>query len=147
MQLFTAKTIINLHENACDSIEFARKLCQYKIQSKILPGNFTNSFRAVFLMTPMLLPVCCFEKSCIILKWNFGGILFQKSLSIRQCCKLNIDYLPEDFQIEYKSAILSKLVLLCVHLSLKDFQSSLRRSANFHSIFWLSKIIIIVSVI
>ena len=50
----------------------------------------------------------------------------------------NIGYLPEDFQIEYNSAILSKL---------KDCQSSLIRSANFQSVLWLSKIIIIMSVI
>ena len=61
-------------------------------------------------MTPMLLPVCCFEKSCIILKRNFGGILFQTSLSIQWCCKLNIGYLPEDFQIEYNSALLPKII-------------------------------------
>ena len=132
MQLFTVKTIINLHENACGGIKFAHKLYQKKIQAKILPVNFLE---------------LCFEKSCIILKRNFSGILFQKSLSIQWCCKLNIGYLPEDFKIEYSSAILSKFILSCLHLSLKDCQSPLRRSANFPSILWLSKIILIISVI
>ena len=48
-----------------------------------LPVNFANSFRAVLLMTPLLLQVCCFEKNLIILKRNFDGILFQMSLSIQ----------------------------------------------------------------
>ena len=112
---------------------FANKRFSLKLSQR-----FQNSFRALFLMTSMLLPVCCFEKSCIILKRNFGGILFQKSLTIQECCKLNIGYLPEDFHFylpkiskTYISAILSKLILLCVHLCLKNCQSSLRRSAIF----------------
>ena len=113
-----------------------------KTQSKLFPGNFTNSFRAVFSMTSMSFVVCCFEKIRIVLNRNFGRILFQKSLSIQQFYKLNIGYLPEDFQIKYNSAILCKLILLCVNLSLKNCQSSLRRSANFHSTLWLLKIII-----
>ena len=67
MQLFTTKTTINLDENTCGGRTF--------------PESFTNFFRAVFLMTTMLLPVCCFEKSCSVLKRNFDGILFEKSLS------------------------------------------------------------------
>ena len=78
MQLFTAKTIINVHENNCGGIRFAHKLSQQKTQCKILPGNFTSSFTVISLMTPMLFPVGCFEISCIILKRKFGGILFSE---------------------------------------------------------------------
>ena len=147
MQLFTANIIINLHENACGGIKLAHNFSNNRLTLKF-PKEFYKFFQSsVFIMTSMLFPMNCFEKDCIILKRNFAGILSEKSLSIQQCCKLNIGYLPEDFQIEYNSAILSKLIFLCLYLSLKNYQSTLRRSANFHFILWLSKIIIIMLVI
>ena len=81
--------------------------------NKILSLKFSQGVLQVlsFLKISVLLPVCCFEKSCIILKSNFGGILFQKLLSIQQCCKLSVGYLPEDFQIEFCNFISAHLVV------------------------------------
>ena len=147
MQLLTAKTIINLHEYTFGGIKFA-----HNFSNKRLSLKFSQGILRILLEQYFQWHLCCFwhvvlKKSCIILKRNLGGVLFQKSLSIQKCCKLNIGYLPENFQIDYNSATLSKLILLCIHLSLKDCQLSLRRSAKFNSILWLLTIIKIMSVI